>query len=97
MGCHEHYLPSTLHMSHHCPCDPSELNPRWNHARNKAWMAACVAIQVFHSEKEQKKIDIEIPDEILDIYSDILLAARTCVEVFATRGLFHLQSHKPGS
>lgn len=72
---------------------PSELNPRWNHARNKAWLAACVAVQVFHSEKEQKTIEIEIPYEVQDIYPDILLAARTCVEALANQGMFLLKNH----
>lgn len=67
-------------------CDPARLNPRWNRARNKAWLAGCVAIQVFHSETERKPIDIEIPNEIGDIYSDILLAARTCATAFSTKG-----------
>ena len=68
--------------------DPSELNPRWNRARNKAWMAACVAVQVFHSEIQRKKMEIEIPNEVEDIYSDILLVARTCVEALKNQGMF---------
>lgn len=66
---------------------PSVLNPRWNTAQNKAWLAACVAVQVFNSEIEQQTIEIEIPTEVQDIYPDILLAARTCVEALANQGM----------
>ena len=84
-------------MSYNPLCDPSELNPRWNRARNKAWMAACVAIQVFQSEKEKKKIELEIPREVADIYADILLAARTCAEAFENKGVFSDSSMLPGN
>ena len=67
-------------------CDPARLNPRWDRALNKAWLASCVAIQVFNGETERKPIDIEIPNEIEDIYSDILLAARTCATAFSNQG-----------
>ena len=85
VGLLDHNPPPTMSRT---LSDPSELNPRWNRARNKAWMAACVAVQVFHSEIQRKKMEIEIPNEVEDIYSDILLVARTCVEALKNQGMF---------
>ena len=73
-------------MSSEVLAHPSELNPRWDAARSKAWLAACVAVQVFESEKGCKKINIEIPREVEDIYADILIAVRTCAQACTTRG-----------
>ena len=81
---HFHY--PNLFMSHSSLVHPSELNPRWDAARSKAWLAACVAVQVFESEKDCKKINIEIPREIEDIYADILIAVRTCAQACNTQG-----------